>query len=162
MSGEASVILTNQSVYINDTQYIGKVKSVSTDAKRKTVTLGGLGGIGGIEVPTGKFEPIKTSVPFENLSPADIRRLNENGGFVKLRLSGLVRVLDTHSGLRKKGTMTTRIHGFVLNPPTPTYSDEPQDYTANISVLFLEVSDASGQIFMIDFAKGLVYPDFRK
>ncbi len=159
---EASVILTNQSVYLNEKQYVGRIKSASAEITRKTITLGGLGGVGGVEVPTGKLEPIKASVPFENLAPNDIRALNKDGGFVKLRCTGVVRVLDTHTGLRQTGSMTTRIHGYVLNPPSPNYSDEPQDYTANISVQFIEVSDNSGQIFMVDFAKGLIYPDFRK
>ncbi|ANS86928.1 hypothetical protein VSVS12_03219 [Vibrio scophthalmi] len=158
MSQNASVIMTNQSVYINESQYIGRVKSMSAEVTRKTKTLGGLGGVGGIDVPTGKFEPIKASVPFGSLAPKDIRTLNENGGYVKLRFTGVVRMLDTHSGIRKNGSMTTRLHGYVLNPPVPNYDDEQQDYTANISVQFLEVSDSSGQIFMIDFAKGLSFP----
>lgn len=159
---EASVILTNQSVYINDTQYIGRIKSAKVEVTRKTITLGGLGGVGGVDVPTGKLEPIKATIPFEQLSPADIKRLNANGGFVKLRLSGVVRVLDTHTGLRANGSLTTRIHGYVLNPPVPGYSDEAEDYSANISVMFLEVTDSSGQIFMVDFAKGLIHPDGKK
>lgn len=162
MSQTASVIMTNQSAYINETQYVGRIKSASTEITRKTVTVGGLGGVGGVDVPTGKFDPIKGTVVFEQLGPSDLRRLNENGGFVKLRCSGLVKVLDTHTGLRKNGSMTTRIHGFLINPPAPNYSDEQQDYTANISVVFIEVSDNSGQVFMVDLAKGLCYPDTRK
>ena len=159
---ESSVIMTNMSAYVNDVHYVGRIKSASTEITRKTITLGGLGGIGGIDVPTGKFEPIKATVPFEQLAPADIRRLNENGGFVKLRLTGLVKVLDTHTGLRKNGSMTTRIHGFVKNPPTPNYSDEQQDYSADISVMFIEISDSAGVVFMVDIAKGISYPDTRK
>ncbi|MGR5240217.1 phage major tail tube protein [Photobacterium damselae] len=158
----ASVIMTNQAAYINEAHYVGRVKSASSEIKRTTVKVGGLGGVGSIDVPNGKFEPITASVVFEQLAPADIRRLNENGGFVKLRLTGLVKVLDSHTGLRVNGSMTTRIHGFVTNPPTPNYTDESQDYTANISVAFIEVSDNGGQVFMVDFAKGICYPDARK
>lgn len=158
----ASVIMTNQAAYINDVHYVGRVKSASSEIKRTTIKVGGLGGVGGIEVPTGKFEPITASVVFEQLAPVDIRRLNENGGFVKLRLTGLVKVLDTHTGLRVNGSMTTRVHGFITNPPTPNYTDEPQDYTADISVSFIEVSDNDGRVFMIDIAKGICYPDARK
>ncbi|EMD1175056.1 phage major tail tube protein [Vibrio harveyi] len=155
----ASVIITNQAIYINESQYIGRAKGMSVEVTRKTKSVGGLGGVGGIDVPTGKFEPIKASIPFESLAPADLRRLNENGGYVKLRCTGMVRVLDTHTGLRKDGSMTVRIHGYLLNPPVPAFSDDAQDYTGNVSVQFLEVSDSSGQVFMIDFAKGLSYPE---
>ena len=160
MSQVTSVIMTNLSAYLNEAHYVGRIKGMSVEVTRKTMTVGGLGGVGGVDVPTGKFEPIKASVPFGSLAPGDIRRLNANGGFVKLRCSGQIRVLDSHAGIRKTGSMTTRIHGYLLNPPVPNYSDEQQDYTANISVQFLEVSDGSGQVFMIDFAKGLSYPGF--
>ncbi|WP_108945626.1 phage major tail tube protein [Shewanella halifaxensis] len=155
----ASVIMTNQQSYINDVHYLGRVKSASAEVKRKTKSVGGLGGVGSIEVPTGKFDPITASVAFEALAPADLRRLNENGGFVKLRLTGSVRVLDSSTGLRSDGTMTTRIHGYVTNPPVPSYTDDAQDYTANISVQFIEVTDLSGKIFMVDIAKGITYPE---
>ncbi|MBE8578715.1 phage major tail tube protein [Vibrio sp. OPT18] len=158
MSQNASVIMTNQAAYINESQYIGRVKGMSVEIKRKTKLLGGLGGVGGVEVPTGKFDPITASIPFGSLSAKDIRTLNENGGYVKLRFTGVVRMLDTHTGIRKNGSLTTRVHGYVLNPPSPTYDDEQQDYTASVSVQFIEISDSSGQIFMIDFAKGLSFP----
>ncbi|WP_367971603.1 phage major tail tube protein [Vibrio scophthalmi] len=150
--------MTNQAAYINESQYIGRVKSMSAEIKRKTKLVGGLGGVGGVEVPTGKYEPITASVPFASLSAKDIRSLNENGGYVKLRFTGVVRVLDTHTGIRKEGSLTTRIHGYVTNPPSPSYDDEQQDYTANISVQFIEITDGGGQIFMVDFAKGISFP----
>lgn len=154
-NGNTSVIMTQQQVYINETQYIGRVKSAKSEIKRKTQRIGGLGGVGQIEVPTGKFEPITASVTFEALAGADIRRLNSQGGFVSLRMTGKLQVLDSLLGLRRNGSMTTRIRGYVLNPPTPGYSDDASDYTANISVQFISVDDDNGPILMIDFAQGL-------
>ncbi|MNQ32641.1 hypothetical protein D3C85_460520 [compost metagenome] len=158
MAAEQSVIWRDQMAFINNTMYIGRVSQASCEIRRKTTTLGGLGGIGSVDVPTGKFEPIKARINFTSLSVADIRQLTANDGYIELRMTGTVRVLDTNTGTRTVGGAVSRIKGWVLNPPTPTFAEEPQPYDAEISVLFVEVSDQQGVALLIDIPNGIVEP----
>jgi hypothetical protein len=158
MSTEKSVVWRDLAVFLNNTMYIGRVGQASCDIRRKTVTVGGLGGVGSVDVPTGKVEPIKSQLTFNSLSVADIRQLTSNDGYVELRMTGTVRILDTDTGTRTVGGAVTRLKGWVLNPPTPTYSDEPQPYQIEISVLFIEVSDQQGTALLIDIPNGIMEP----
>lgn len=158
MATEKSVVWRDQSVFLNNTMYIGRVSQASCDIRRKTTNVGGLGGVGNVEVPTGKVEPIKAQLNFNSLSVGDIRQLTRNDGYVDLRMTGTVRVLDTDTGTRTVGGAVTRLKGWVLNPPTPIYSDDPQPYNIEISVLFIEVADQQGTALLIDIPNGIIEP----
>lgn len=158
MATEKSVVWRDLAAFLNNTMYIGRISQGSCDIRRKTVNVGGLGGVGNVDVPNGKFEPIKAQLNFSSLSVADIRQLTRNDGYVELRMTGTCRVLDTDTGTRTVGGAVTRIKGWVLNPPTPTYSDEPQPYNIEISVLFIEVADQQGTALLIDIPNGIVEP----
>jgi hypothetical protein len=159
MATEKSVVWRDQAVFLNNTMYIGRISQGSCEIRRKTVNVGGLGGVGSADVPTGKFEPIKASLTFNSLSVGDIRQMTANDGYVELRMTGTVRVLDTNTGTRTVGGAATRVKGWVLNPPTPIYSDDPQPYTIEISVLFIEVTDQQGTALLIDIPNGIVEPN---
>ncbi|MFV0261383.1 MAG: phage major tail tube protein [Kluyvera sp.] len=155
---EKNVIWRNQAVMLNDTQYIGRISKGSQTLERKTSTLSSLGGIGDIAVPNGKFNASTATLEFNNLSTADARQLSGNDGWVRLRLSGECRVTDSSTGTRTVNRATTLINGWVTNPPVNLFNnDEP--YTANISVLYLQVSDESGVVLEVDWDNGTVYPD---
>lgn len=155
---EKSVIWRNQAVMLNDTQYIGRISKGGMTLERKTSTLSSLGGIGDIAVPNGKFNASQATLEFNNLSTADARMLSSNDGFVRLRLSGQCRVTDSNTGTRTVNTAITLINGWVTNPPVNLFNnDEP--YTANINVLYVNVSDESGTVLEVDWDNGTVYPD---
>lgn len=158
MATEKSVVWRDLSAFLNNTMYIGRISQGSCEIRRKTVNVGGLGGVGNVDVPNGKFEPIKAQLNFSSLSVADIRQLTRNDGYVELRMTGTCRVLDTDTGTRTVGGAVTRIKGWVLNPPTPIYSDEPQPHNIEISVLFIEVADQQGTALLIDIPNGIVEP----
>ncbi|MGR6858891.1 phage major tail tube protein [Aliivibrio salmonicida] len=156
---ETSVIMRNPMCFINETHYVGRVKSVGCEMTKKMTTVGGLGGVGSVEVPTGKYEATTATVEFASIANGDVVQLNKNDGFVKLRMTAQVRMLDASTGTRIIDQAVTRIHGFVKNPPVPGYNDDGSPYTAQIAVLFIEILNTSGRIFMVDFVNGVTYPD---
>lgn len=155
---EKSVVWRDQMVFLNETQYVGRVKSAECDIQRKMVTVGGLGGIGDLEVPNGKYEAPTATVEFQSLALADVSQLTNNDGWIKLRMTGQVRVLDSDTGTRIVDAAITRIHGYVKNPPVPGFNDEGSPYTANIAVHFIEISNSTGRVFMLDMQSGAKYP----
>ncbi|CDT72017.1 phage major tail tube protein [Vibrio coralliirubri] len=155
---EKSVVWRDQMAFINETQYVGRVKSASSDLQRKMTTVGGLGGLGDVEVPTGKYEAPTATVEFQSVALGDVAQLTNNDGWIKLRLTGQVRMLDSETGTKTIDAGITRIHGFVKNPPVPGYNDEGSPYTANIAVHFIEISNTSGRVFMLDMQTGAKYP----
>ncbi|PKF50921.1 phage major tail tube protein [Enterovibrio nigricans] len=156
---ETSVIMRNPMVFINETHYVGRVKSVACEMTKKMMSVGGMGGVGNMEIPTGKYEPATASVEFSSIANGDVVQLNKNDGFVKLRMTAQIRMLDASSGTRIIDQAVTRIHGYVKNPPVPGYSDDGSPYTAQIAVSFIEILNTSGRIFMVDFVNGVMYPD---
>lgn len=159
MATEKSIVWRDQAAYLNDTMYVGRINQGSCEITRKTVSLGGIGGVGNVDVPTGKLEPIKASVVFNSLSVGDVRTMSKNDGYIELRLTGTARVLDTSTGTRVVSNATTRIKGWALNLPNPAYGDDPQPYNVSISVLFIEVSDSQGTALLIDMANGIMEPN---
>ncbi len=158
MSRQHDVMWRDQSVFINESQYIGRVASAEATLTRQTTTVGGLGGVGQMQVPNGKFEASTATVNFQSVAPSDLLAMVGNDGWVELRMSGNVRILDASSGTRKLDSVQTRIKGWCLNPPVPGMNDQGAPYSANISVAVLEISNNAGTIFKVDFINGIVEP----
>lgn len=156
---ERSVIWRDQMAFINETQYISRVRSAEMELNRKMITVGGLGGIGDMEMPNGKYEAATMSVAFQSVSLTDVAMFSKNEGWVKLRLTGQLRMADSNTGTRVVDNAITRVHGYVKNPPVPGYQEDGSPYTAQISVMFLEIMDQTGRVFMVDYINGIVYPD---
>ncbi|MFV0262039.1 MAG: phage major tail tube protein [Kluyvera sp.] len=155
---EKNIIWRNQAVALNNTIYVGRISKGGMTIERKTTTLSSLGGVGDVAVPNGKFNASTATLEFNSLSTADARQLCQNDGYVKLRLTGQARVVDSASGTRVVNNAVTQIYGWVTNPPVNLFNnDEP--YTANISVLFVSVSDQQGRVFEVDFENGTSYPE---
>lgn len=156
---ETSVIMRNPMVFINETHYVGRVKSVACEMTKKMMSVGGMGG-----VAIWRSQRANTSLRRHRLSSLRLPMVMwfssiKNDGFVKLRMTAQIRMLDASSGTRIIDQAVTRIHGYVKNPPVPGYSDDGSPYTAQIAVSFIEILNTSGRIFMVDFVNGVMYPD---
>lgn len=155
---QASVIWRNQTVFINENMYAGRVLSAEVTMSRATIELGGLGNVGKIQVPNGKYEASTANINFQSIALSDVAQLVGNDGFISLRLTGEVRVLDSSTGTRLVDAAYTRIKGWCLNPPVPGLNDDGSPYTANISVTYLEIVGSSGTVFKVDFINNIIEP----
>lgn len=156
---ENHVTKRNHMAFIDETQYVGRIKGVTAEPQLKMETFSGLGGIGDIEVPTGDYEALTVNVEFDSTSIGDLRLLTKNGNYTNLKLMCDVRVIDASSGTRRIDGIATRIWGFVKNPPMSFHTKEKAAYTANIACYRIEVSDATGRVFELDFVNGVRYPE---
>ncbi|MGY4028132.1 phage major tail tube protein [Aeromonas rivuli] len=164
---ERSLVWRNQMVFLNNTLYIGRILSANCVIRRSVKKFLALGCIGAREVP-GAFEPIRCTLEFQNITPADIRQLVHHslGGDITLRLAAFGRHLDSHS---KSGTSTTtavvtRIKGALIDHPLPTIdncTNGPK--TVEMTVNFLEVYDPQSieyePLLLIDLVNGIYRPD---
>ena len=158
---EKHVTKRNQQCWIEngeEKEYVGRVKGVTADPTLKFETFTSLASIGDLEIPTGDYETLITNVEFDNTSIADLELLTRNGGYVALRCACDVRIPDVFTGTRRNGSITTRVWGYVKNPPTSFHTKEKTPYTAQITTYRIEVSDGSGRIFEIDFVNNIRYP----
>lgn len=155
---EKNIVWTNVAAFLNGTHYVGRISESTCECRRKTSTASSLGGLGDVAIPTGKYDAATGRLTFSNLAPADIRQLNINNGFITVRLTGRCRVTDSTLGTKTVDEAVTRISGWVLNPPVPGMSNDAP-YTAELSVLFIEVTSSQGRIFMLDFDNGIQWPD---
>ncbi|MEF1158862.1 phage major tail tube protein [Vibrio parahaemolyticus] len=150
----------NHSAWWEETQYIGRLKAVTAEPQIKTETFSALGGIGDIEIPTGDYEALTVNVEFDNTSIGDLRLMTKNGNYVSgLKLACDVRAVDVDTGTRRIDGIATRIWGFVKNPPTTFHTKEKVAYTAQIACYRIEISDATGRVFELDFVNGVRYPE---
>jgi hypothetical protein len=155
---EKNVVWRNQTVMLNDNIYVGRISKAGMTLERKTTTLSSLGGIGDVAVPTGKLNASTATLEFSNLSTSDTAQLVGNDGWTRLRLTGECRVTDSATGTRVISRATTLINGWITNPPVNMFNnDEP--YTANMSVLYMCVTDESGKILEVDWDNGTIFPD---
>jgi len=155
---QTSVVWRNKTVFIKETQYAGRVSSAEVALTRATVSVGGLGGVGAMQVPNGKYEAATANLTFQSLALSDVSLLTGDDGWVELRLSGEVRMLDSSTGTRVVDAAYTRIKGWCLNPPVPGMNDDGSPYTANISMAFIEIIGSSGTVLKIDWINGIVEP----
>ncbi len=155
---ENHVTKRNHIAYVFETQYIGRIKGVTVEPQLKMETFSGLGGIGDVELPTGDYEALTVSVEFDNTSIGDLRLLTKNGNFTNLKLMCDIRELSASTGTRRVDAVATRLWGIVKNPPTTFHTKEKAAYTANIACYRIEIRDATGRVFELDFEKGIRYP----
>lgn len=163
---ERSLVWRNQMVFLNNTMYIGRILSANCLIRRSVKAYQALGCIGAREV-LGPFEPIRCTLTFENITPADIRQLVHHslGGDVTLRLAAFGRHLDSHS---KSGTSTTtavvtRLKGALIDYPLPTIDNSDSGpKTVEMAVNFLEVYDPQSieyePLLLIDLINGIYRP----
>ncbi len=155
---QTSVVWRNKMVFIKETMYAGRVSNAEVSLTRSTIEVGGVGAVGKMQVPTGKFEASQANVTFETLALSDVSLLVGDDGWMELRMTGEVRVLDSSTGTRIVDAAQTRIKGWCLNPPVPGLSDENANYTANISMAFLEIIGSSGTVLKVDWINNIVEP----
>lgn len=158
MGAQTSAVWRNQMVFINEDQYIGRITEASAELTRQTIEVGGLGGVGKMNVPNGKYEASKASLTFQSLTLSDVAQMAGNDGWVELRLTGQVRMLDSSTGTRIVDAAYTRIKGWCLNPPVPGLNDDGAPYTADISLAFIEILGSTGTVLKIDWINGIVEP----
>lgn len=156
---ENHVTKRNHMCFLNETQYIGRIKSVSGDPQMKFETFSSLASIGDMEIPTGEYEALTINVEFDSVAPADLQQMTKNGGYVALRCTCDIRIPDVRTGTRRTDGIATRIWGFVKNPPMNFHSKAKTAYTAQIATYRVEVTDVSGRIFELDFVNGVRYPE---
>ncbi len=155
---QTSVVWRNQTVFLKETMYAGRITSAEVSLTRSTIEVGGLGGVGKMQVPTGKFEASQASVSFQSLALSDVSLLVGDDGWIELRLAGDVRTLDSSTGTRVIDAAYSRIKGWCLNPPVPGLNDDGSPYTANISMAYLEIIGSSGTVFKVDWINNIVEP----
>lgn len=156
---EKHVTKRNHMCFLNETQYIGRIKGVTGEPQMKFETYTSLGGIGDMEIPTGDYEALTINVEFDSIAPADLRQMTKNGGYVALRCSCDIRIPDVRDGTRRTAGVATRIWGTVKNPPMNFHSKEKAPYTAQIATSRVEVTDTNGRLFELDFVNGIRYPE---
>lgn len=156
---EKHVTKRNHLCFVNETEYVGRIKSVTAEPQLKFETFSSLGGIGDIEIPSGDYEVLITNVEFDSTSISDLIQLTKNGGYVALRCTCDLRIADVTTGTRRIDGIATRIWGFVKNPPNSFHTKEKVPYTAQIATYRIEVSDISGRVFELDFVNGVRYPE---
>ncbi|EJL3960650.1 phage major tail tube protein [Vibrio parahaemolyticus] len=155
---ENHVTKRNHMCFINETQYIGRVKAITAEPQLKVETFSALGGIGDMEIPNGDYEAMAANIEFDSTAPADLKQLTKNGGYVAIRALCDVRGLDVTTGTRRLDGVVTRIWGYVKNPPATHHTKEKVAYTAQMSVFRIEISNNSGRLFELDFVTGVRYP----
>jgi len=155
----ASIIWKDNRAYLNDIDLFGNVVEGSCEIKRKMIEVDGVGLPAGANVPSGRYEPVTASLNFNNIDASMIRQFTVQDGFVNLKMIGHCNSINALSGFFQEDTLTTIVRGFSDGIPLPALkASEAAEVEVNINVLFIEIRNTSGVLFMMDIANGLVYP----
>jgi len=155
-----AIIWKSNRIYLNDTiDLFANVTEGSCEIKRKMTEVDGMGLPAGLNVPSGRFEPITATFNFNNIDPTMIRQFIVQDGFCRFRMIGNCMGVNTLSGVLVQDIMTTTIHGFSDGIPIPPMkASEASEVEVTVNVSFISINNRSGQLFMLDIMNGLMFP----